>query len=217
MRSPSTSRRPGLRRLLLATAAAGLLSAAVATTTSATTVPAGDPDATVVVGFVLEPTNLDILHTAGAALDQVLLDNIYETLVEATPSGEISPGLATLEISEDGLTYTLTLQEGVTFHDGDPLTASDVVWTIEQQREGQEAATLSRVAVGRGDRRPDGGADVERAGQRPRLQPLPPRRRRAQRGGDRPRNDRQRHRPVHARRVEPGVVHLAAAQRRLLG
>ena len=80
-------------------------------------------------------------------LDQVLLDNIYETLVKATPGGEISPGLATLDISEDGLTYTLTLQEGVTFHDGDPLTASDVVWTLEQQRaEGSnEAATLASI------------------------------------------------------------------------
>ena len=67
----------------------------------------------------------------------MLLDNIYETLVEATPRARSAPGLATLEISEDGLTYTLTLQEGVTFHDGDPLTAADVVWTLEQQREGQ--------------------------------------------------------------------------------
>ena len=96
--------------------------------------PEGDPDATVVAGFVLEPTNLDILHQAGAALDQVLLGNIYETLVKATPDGEIWPGLAELEISEDRLTYTLTLQEGVTFHDGDPLTASDVVWTLDQLR-----------------------------------------------------------------------------------
>ena len=41
------------------------------------------------------------------------------------------PASPTLEISEDRLTYTLTLQDGVTFHDGDPLTASDVVWTLD--------------------------------------------------------------------------------------
>jgi peptide/nickel transport system substrate-binding protein len=148
MRSTRPTIRSGARRRLIL-AAAVVLSAAnfAAATASATTVPAGDPDATVVVRFVLEPGNLDIIHTAGAALDQVLLDNIYETLLEATPSGEISPGLASLEISEDRLTYTLTLQEGVTFHDGDPLTASDVVWTIEQQRaEGaNEAARLSSI------------------------------------------------------------------------
>jgi peptide/nickel transport system substrate-binding protein len=91
-----------------------------------------DPDASVAVGFVLEPTNLDILHTAGAALDQVLLDNVYETLLTSTPEGEIGPGLATLEVSEDGLTYTLSLHEGVTFSNGDALTAADVVWSLQQ-------------------------------------------------------------------------------------
>ena len=77
----------------------------------------------------------------------VLLDNVYETLVKSTPDGEIAPGLAELEISDDRLTYTLTLQEGVTFHDGDPLTASDVVWSLEQQRaEGaNEAPRLASV------------------------------------------------------------------------
>ena len=65
---------------------------AVATTASATTVPEGDPDAAVVAGFVLEPTNLDIINQAGAALDQLLLGNIYETLVKSTPDGEIRPG-----------------------------------------------------------------------------------------------------------------------------
>ena len=134
------------RHLLVAVAT--LLSfTAAATTASATTVPEGDPDASVVAGFVIEPTNLDILHQAGAALDQLLLGNIYETLVKSSPDGEISPGLAELEISEDRLTYTLTVQEGVTFHDGDPLTADDVVWTLDQLRGegGFEAPRLASV------------------------------------------------------------------------
>ena len=52
-----------------------------------------------------------------------------------------------MEISEDRLTYTLTLQEGVTFHDGDPLTASDVVWSLDQLRGegGFEAPRLASV------------------------------------------------------------------------
>jgi peptide/nickel transport system substrate-binding protein len=112
---------------------------------SATTVPEGDPDAAVVAGFVIEPTNLDIINQAGIALDQLLLGNVYETLVKSSPEGEISPGLAELEISEDRLTYTLTLQDGVTFHDGDPLTASDVVWSLDQLRAGFEAPRLARV------------------------------------------------------------------------
>jgi peptide/nickel transport system substrate-binding protein len=144
MRSTPTT---NVRRGIVVTAAALLLAGAVVTTASATTVPDGDPDAAVVAGFVIEPTNLDIINQAGAALDQLLLGNIYETLVRSTPDGEISPGLAELAISEDRLTYTLTLQEGVTFHDGDPLTASDVVWTLDQLRGegGFEAPRLASV------------------------------------------------------------------------
>ena len=147
MRRNCTPHRSAARRsLLVATTAAFFGASALLTTTaSATSVPAGDPDAEVVAGFVIEPTNLNIITQAGAALDQLLLGNIYETLVKSTPDGEISPGLADLEISEDRLTYTLTLHDGVTFHDGDPLTASDVVSTLEQQREGNEAARLSRI------------------------------------------------------------------------
>ncbi len=33
-------------------------------------------------------------------------------------------------VSPDGLTYTFTLREGVTFHDGQPLTPQDVVWSL---------------------------------------------------------------------------------------
>src|SRR3954449_7561487 len=111
-----------LTGLAAALACAGLLGVQSA---SASTAPAGDPDASVVVGMVLEPGNLDILHTAGAALEQVLLDNIYETLLTSDDAGNVGPGLATLDVSDDGLTYTLTLQDGVTFSDGKPLTSAD--------------------------------------------------------------------------------------------
>ena len=102
-------------------------------TTTGSDAPTGDDSATVTVGAVLEPTSLDIVHQAGAALDQILLDNVYETLLTADDSGEIEPGLAEVpEVSEDGTTYTFTLQEGVTFHDGAPLTSADVVWSLDQ-------------------------------------------------------------------------------------
>lgn len=134
------------RSRTLAASAAALLTVAAAAAGGQANASA-DTDASVVLGFVLEPENLDIITTAGAGLDQVLLDNIYETLVTATPEGDISPGLATLEISEDRLTYTLTLQEGVVFHDDDPLTASDVVWTLEQTAaEGNAAGDLASIA-----------------------------------------------------------------------
>lgn len=89
---------------------------------------APDPDASLTVGLVLEPTNLDIRHTSGAALEQILVDNIYEGLVTRTQDNEITERLASsYEISPDGLTYTFTLNEGITFHDGAALTSADVV------------------------------------------------------------------------------------------
>lgn len=91
-----------------------------------------DPAATLTVGLVLEPTNLDIRHTSGAALEQVLVDNIYEGLVSRAQDNTIEPRLASgYEVSDDGLTYTFTLNEGVTFHDGSALTSADVVASYE--------------------------------------------------------------------------------------
>lgn len=92
-----------------------------------------DPDASLTVGLVLEPTNLDIRRTSGAALEQVLIDNIYQGLVTRTQDNEIVGALASdYEVSADGLTYTFTLNEGITFHSGEALTADDVVATFTE-------------------------------------------------------------------------------------
>ena len=110
--------------------------------------PAGE-DREVVVGAVLEPESLDLVTVAGAAIDQILLDNVYETLLKVDESGEVGPGLAAMpDISEDGTVYTFTLQEGPTFHSGEPLTAADVVWSLDAQRaEGaNESARLAGIA-----------------------------------------------------------------------
>ncbi|MGI9029247.1 MAG: ABC transporter substrate-binding protein, partial [Ilumatobacteraceae bacterium] len=89
-----------------------------------------DGDDAITVGAVLAPTNLDLVTQAGAALDQVLLDNVYETLLMANDDGQVEAGLTQVpEISDDGLTYTFTIPEGVTFHSGEPLTGADVVWS----------------------------------------------------------------------------------------
>ncbi|WP_456287015.1 ABC transporter substrate-binding protein [Microbacterium sp. JZ70] len=103
--------------------------------TSPSDAPAGEPnpDASLRVGLVLEPTNLDIRRTSGAALEQILVDNVYEGLVTRTQENEIVPALASSwEMSEDGLVYTFTLEEGVVFHDGGELTAQDAVASLEE-------------------------------------------------------------------------------------
>ncbi|MBF0514783.1 MAG: ABC transporter substrate-binding protein [Desulfovibrionaceae bacterium] len=66
--------------------------------------------------------------------------NVFDRLVECAPgppdqagATAIAPGLAaSWEISPDGLVYTFHLRPGVRFHDGSPLTAADVVYTIDR-------------------------------------------------------------------------------------
>ncbi len=133
----TSSPRHTLRRVAALGVAAAIVALAGCTSAPAQT-PTGspNPDATLRLGLVLEPDNLDIRHTAGAALEQILIDNVYEGLVTRTAENEIVPSLASeFEVSPDGLTYTFTLNEGVTFHGGGELTASDVVTSYNQVRD----------------------------------------------------------------------------------
>ena len=59
--------------------------------------------------------------------------NLYEALTTLDGSGAIQPLLAeSWTASDDGLTWTFTLKEGVTFQDGSPLEAKDVVWSVNR-------------------------------------------------------------------------------------
>lgn len=146
-----------LRRTTLAAAALLAAGALLLTACSGSTSPSPsatsgtpDPDASVVVRLVAEPGNLDIRETAGAALDQILIDNVYQGLVSRTPDQEIVPALASdYDVSADGLTYTFTLREGVAFQNGEPLTPDDVVWSLQQVKDTasyRDSARLARVS-----------------------------------------------------------------------
>lgn len=57
---------------------------------------------------------------------------VAETLVDTDPQGQPAPGLAaSWQPSDDGLTWRFTLREGVTFHDGSPLSADAAVASLE--------------------------------------------------------------------------------------
>jgi peptide/nickel transport system substrate-binding protein len=61
------------------------------------------------------------------------LVNLYDSLVYPAPSGALQPDLATSwTVSSDGLTYTFAIRSGVNFHNGDTLTASDVVYSLNR-------------------------------------------------------------------------------------
>jgi ABC-type transport system substrate-binding protein len=91
---------------------------------------AGDQTITYVIDSDLSGglTNAaDNVPTAEAA--QFLYDGIYEFDEGLTPVADLATDLA--QISEDGLTWTVSLKPGVKFHDGTDLTADDVVQTYQ--------------------------------------------------------------------------------------
>lgn len=66
----------------------------------------------------------------------LVANHVYDYLVDIDPQNQIQPRLArSWEISDDGLVYTFTLEEDVTFHDGSPFSAKDVVWTFDRLRD----------------------------------------------------------------------------------
>lgn len=88
------------------------------------------------IGLVLEPPNLDpTMGGAAAAIREVTYQNIYQGLTRIDYRGETQPDLAkSWDISPDGLTYTFHLQTGVKFHDGTPMTADDVKFSLDRAR-----------------------------------------------------------------------------------
>jgi peptide/nickel transport system substrate-binding protein len=76
-----------------------------------------------------------VLDPAQGSNDSEVLFNrsIYDYLVETLPDKSIVPNLATeWTVSDDGLTYTFTLAQGVTFHDGSAFSSADVVYTFNR-------------------------------------------------------------------------------------
>ncbi len=64
------------------------------------------------------------------------LCNLYDTLVFPNTEGEVDPHVAERwEVSDDGLTWTFYLKEGVKFHNGSELTASDVAFSMNRMLE----------------------------------------------------------------------------------
>ena len=85
----------------------------------------------ITVALQLEPPHLDPTSAAAGAIDSVLYSNVFEGLTRFTSDGAIVPGLASSwVISDDGLSYTFTLRNGVTFHDGTTMDAEDVKFSL---------------------------------------------------------------------------------------
>src|SRR3989442_8893734 len=89
-----------------------------------------------------EPIVLRIDEVAVAEIDPAkstdflpssLFQNLYDTVVAAAPGGRLAPSVAeSWTISPDALTYVFKIRQGIKFHDGTPLTAADVEFSLQR-------------------------------------------------------------------------------------
>ncbi|MDR0451462.1 MAG: ABC transporter substrate-binding protein, partial [Treponema sp.] len=83
-----------------------------------------------------------------------VLFNVFEGLVKPNPDGGLEPAVAeNYAVEQDGLAYRFTLREGLLFHDGSPVTAEDVVFTLETARANQFEGFANIAAVEAPDKR----------------------------------------------------------------
>jgi peptide/nickel transport system substrate-binding protein len=94
---------------------------------------------------------LEIINGNG---DIFAYNQIYSGLVRSDPNGgsRLEPSLAQRwTVSPDGKTYTFTLRPGLKFSNGQPVTADDVAWSLNNFGNPKVNANMSSVAVGYGN------------------------------------------------------------------
>jgi peptide/nickel transport system substrate-binding protein len=99
------------------------------------------------VGTNSDPATLNP-YVFGNEFDRTAFRPIYDALLEYDlTTYEVVPNLiASFEISEDGLQWTLNVRQNVTFHDGSPMTSADVVWAFEQAMKPEATRTVSLLS-----------------------------------------------------------------------
>jgi len=81
-------------------------------------------------------------HANNEGPTNTMKGNIYGRLLHRLPDLSLEPDLATAwELGDDGVTWRFNLREGVTFHNGNPFNADDVVYSFK--RQSQEASEMS--------------------------------------------------------------------------
>ncbi|MGC9369698.1 MAG: ABC transporter substrate-binding protein [Paracoccaceae bacterium] len=97
------------------------------------------------IGLQEDPDILDP-DQSRTFVGRIVYASLCDKLVDITPGLEIVPQLATgWEWSEDGMALTMTLREGVTFHDGEPFNAAAVAANIERSQTMPESRRKSEV------------------------------------------------------------------------
>jgi len=133
------------RRTLLQGTAVAAMGLAAHTSVSRASAAQDSAGGTLVVAFDADPEILDPHQTTALIAGRAIaLTN--ENLVSRDFDGSIQPGLAaSWEISDDGMTYTFTLLEGVKFHSGKDFTSADVKYTFERWKGNESSPTAYTI------------------------------------------------------------------------
>ena len=100
------------------------------------------------IGATAAPDSMDPTTNANAAIPQVLLYNVYETLVKLDFDGRIRPLLASeWTVSNDGLTYTFTLQPNAMFASGNAVDADAVVKSFQRVRQDASVTPVNKAQM----------------------------------------------------------------------
>ncbi len=131
------------RRDVLGLAALGLVG------TAARPVGASAAAVPLIIGvhISLAPTWFDPAETAGIITPFLVLYALHDAMLKPMPGQSPAPCLAeSWSASEDGRTYDFIMRQGVTFHNGEPVTAEDVKFSFDRYRGTEHATLKQRVA-----------------------------------------------------------------------
>jgi len=114
---------------------------------AAPAVAAPEGELTWAVHISLAPTWFDPAETPSVITPFMMLYAMHDALVKPMPGHPMAPSLAeSWSVSKDGLAYEFVLRKGVKFHNGDPVTAEDVKFSLERYKGGAAATFKARVA-----------------------------------------------------------------------
>ena len=134
-----------MKKLISVLLTGAIMLTAAACGSTATTLPApegGKPvvtsaaveDGTLRVAALYDISTMDVAQTTDDYMVPMnVFDRLFESEVQSDGSTDVVPSLCEdYTVSDDGLTYTFTLRDGVVFSNGSALTASDVQYTFER-------------------------------------------------------------------------------------
>src|SRR5258707_6516871 len=140
--NPEANRSGINRREVLALAAFGLAAGAPIASLAA------GPGAQLIWGshVSLAPTWFDPAEASGIITPFMVLYALHDAMVKPMPGQALAPSLAeSWTASEDGLSYEFVLRKGITFHNGEAVTAGGVKFSYERYRGASHALIKCRV------------------------------------------------------------------------